>query len=756
MTEDEVLSGIQKDHILKALQRIDEEGYPKKRLSSDYDLIYNGIAYPPSYVISLAGFFKDSQFIKHRWFKGGQNSKAFSILRNYGFDVLPKTETEQFKKALVVDQRIHDKYNKASSAFDSGISYSQSDKQKLDKLIRKLSDPQLFQQWVEHCHKSIAERGIAPDFIRMAIAPGGKLRVECGARLMWQFQPKGDTAKICFYVPKTIQDKYLDQVSSPYDYGQWSSEELMSFPEFEVKSWAEIPQEVIEVNQEAVGKHYASEENSNRHNIRKGSGTTNDALKYLLFENVPVQEWLKMEAPSNTDNAETVSPNTTIMPHNQILYGPPGTGKTYSTKAYAVSLGENGDTSDQARLNDWEYRDECLQKFEELKSEGREEFVTFHQSFAYEDFVQGIRPNVKSKELSFVKKDGIFKTICTNALFEYYKLYWQSEAKSKSRTFDELWADFTARVSKDEGTAYQMQTKSGTTVLVSSVSDFGNLIITHEGASRVYTVSMPRMKKIYDEFDSVEDIKNIVEDTRRVIGGSNASAYWAVFNELKKFEEEDVPAEAIDQQDLDSLEYEERLKRTKNLADLAPFTKEKVPQYVLIIDEINRANISRVLGELITLLEPDKRLGAKDELIIKLPSGEDFAVPPNLHIIGTMNTADKSIAHLDVALRRRFQFVPVYPDSSLVTDPRKKAVLEELNKAIVAEGNPDLTIGHSYFMNGESLEEIMDQKVIPLLMEYFSHQSDQVAKILSSAGVATEENGFGLLTCNGYQADEQE
>jgi len=175
--------------------------------------------------------------------------------------------------------------------------------------------------------------------------------------------------------------------------------------------------------------------------------------------------------------------------------------------------------------------------------------------------------------------------------------------------------------------------------------------------------------------------------------------------------------------------------------------EKELKNYVLIIDEINRANISRVFGELITLIEDDKRMDGSNELEVILPSEERFSVPPNLYIIGTMNTADKSIALVDIALRRRFVFKRIYPKLDLVTDEYHRQILEKINFKIVELEGPDFQIGHAYFMAfsdaGIDLEPVMNQKIIPLLYEYFMNDGESVKQVLSHAGLRfIEENGL--------------
>lgn len=189
----------------------------------------------------------------------------------------------------------------------------------------------------------------------------------------------------------------------------------------------------------------------------------------------------------------------------------------------------------------------------------------------------------------------------------------------------------------------------------------------------------------------------------------------------------------------------------KKIAEKAMDNSEK--DFVIIIDEINRANISKVFGELITLIEEDKRWGEENAVSVTLPSGEAFAVPNNLYIVGTMNSADKSISLIDTALRRRFEFIEFVPNLGLIEDRNLKMVLEKLNKGISAELNStDLLVGHSYFINkkADNICAIMNRSIIPLLYEYFFDNKNKVEAQLKTAleglDVEVVSNTMGRLT----------
>lgn len=376
-------------------------------------------------------------------------------------------------------------------------------------------------------------------------------------------------------------------------------------------------------------------------------------------------------------------------PLNTIFYGPPGTGKTYNTILRAAQIIEN------RTILDYE---EAQRIFNEHLGD-QIEFITFHQNYSYEDFIQGLRPDVDNgTELSFERKDGVFKRIADRALRNITDSFKPNEAKKK---FEDVFNDFISPLANGdiEELAVQMKKVSFYITSVGSKSiDFRK----NDGDSK-HSLSIATLRKMYEK--GVNDL---------ILGGLQPY-YNPILSIL--------------------------LAKGKN--DNA---KIKKLNYVIIIDEINRANISRVFGELITLIECDKRSHGEIPLRCTLPSGEEFIVPSNLYIIGTMNTADKSIALLDIALRRRFDFEPMYPLYEIEgRDIYDVEILEKINKRIKELKGHDFQIGHSYFMgNNIDLIERMNKKVIPLLLEYFMNDEKEVRGILSGAGLSIEKDSWPL------------
>ena len=445
----------------------------------------------------------------------------------------------------------------------------------------------------------------------------------------------------------------------------------------------------------------------------------------------------KNETPIDNISLDEDAEEKISYPLNTILYGPPGTGKTYNSINKAVA------TIEEASIDSIqnEERSEVKQRFEKYVKDGRIVFCTFHQSMGYEDFIEGIKPvapNSEDGELTYEVEDGIFKRLCTEASFSYIKKDTQS-ASVKVLDFSDNYDNYVDWINDElsrQPEGITIMTKNEDKVVIDSVSANNNILIKHKNRDRLYTVSKRRLSKISQEVPDLSLISNINDKFTSIIGGCNASLYWAVLNDLRQRIEKDLPQT---KQQIDTKEYTYEDKKTiiESLTN-DDFKLEKSKKYVLIIDEINRGNVSQVFGELITLIEDDKRLGNDEALKATLPySKEGFGVPNNIHIIGTMNTADRSVEALDSALRRRFWFEYMKPEPQRLETTEDgidlQKILENMNARLTVLKDADHTIGHAWLWNVKNIDDlkmVFANKIIPLLQEYFYNDYEKLGLVL--------------------------
>ena len=372
-------------------------------------------------------------------------------------------------------------------------------------------------------------------------------------------------------------------------------------------------------------------------------------------------------------------------PLNQILYGPPGTGKTYHTINKAIEIIENRVVSDN------EKREDLKAKFDKYKNDGQIEFVTFHQSYGYEEFVEGIKADLESDDVKYKLEEGVFKKLCEKATRKQFFYIGQKIAKYEviSNSVELL------KLKRENGTIIPIPMY----LIMEVFTLISNSIITPE------------------DLNNKTAINKMSETTEKYI----INGYPNIFRDLAQY----------------YLEYKDANLNDKN--------------YILIIDEINRGNISKIFGELITLIEPSKRIGEEEEIFLKLSnSPEPFGVPSNLYIIGTMNTADRSIAQIDTALRRRFEFVEMMPkvelfDNIFIDGIDIKEMIIAINERIEYIYDREHTIGHSYFLplvdtpTKDKLDEIFSVNIIPLLAEYFYGDWADIISILNNDFIKEKE-----------------
>ena len=453
---------------------------------------------------------------------------------------------------------------------------------------------------------------------------------------------------------------------------------------------------------------------------------------------------------------------------NVIFYGPPGTGKTYTTAKRAVEICK---TESEKELTDYS---EIMEKYNELKKKNRIEFITFHQSYGYEEFIEGIKPivlneddesedesenNQESKtnikienDIKYDIVDGIFKKFCDNARKAIIEtdnnndnndipleaIVWKVTVKDKVK--EDCFTNNHVRINFKLGTA-------GASKFDNEIKK-GDIIITTDGSrTKINGIAVVTDDKAYTLNKAQSD--TTTRNVDWLVKGINEDIYE--INDKKI-----LPRKTVTK--VPNMKVEDIIKLAKEKKSIVLskeelskiVIKENKDPYVFIIDEINRGNISKIFGELITLIEPTKRSGEKECISTKLPySKEEFTVPDNVYIIGTMNTADRSIALMDTALRRRFKFEEMLPNYDLledifVEDKGTKvnigAMLKVINERIEYLYDREHTIGHAVFLEKmendkididiNKLENIFKKNIIPLLQEYFYEDYEKIRIVL--------------------------
>lgn len=479
------------------------------------------------------------------------------------------------------------------------------------------------------------------------------------------------------------------------------------------------------------------------------------------------------EVPMHNELSDPTQEPVTDVGLNTILYGPPGTGKTYHTVIYAVAIIENRSLAAVEKEN---YA-EVLERYNEYKAQGRIEFTTFHQSYGYEEFIEGIRPTVtpddtdgESGDIQYSVQPGVFKRFCerserpivvANADYgisdspNIWKVSLEGTGDNPTRTeclknnhIRIGWDDY----GKDITDETDFSVSGGRVVLNAFINKMqvGDIVLSCYSASTIDAIGVVTGEyEWHDEYTSLKRLRKvnwIVKDIRENIlainGGTSmtlASVYRLnisladVYQLIEKYQPKQISP-----------------------------VNSRSENYVFIIDEINRGNISKIFGELITLIEATKRVGCPEGMTVRLPYSQKlFGVPKNVYIIGTMNTADRSIATIDTALRRRFLFREMLPVPKVLADISVEdlsisELLTRLNMRITVLYDREHTIGHAYFMplkaspTVETLAEIFTNNIIPLLQEYFYEDYEKIRLVLGDNKKSNPEEQFIVAKGNDY------
>lgn len=728
-------SSITKSNVIAAIKEIDERGVKSDERSITYDLIYHAKRYPPKLVYAIAHKYAGGEELDRNTFEGGENTECFKILRDLGFHI----ERKDFVKNLIEkfiaqaeqasDLSTRD-YPRNYCGLNVNVSFGQGNFARIP--------------WISFTgYGQTTQEGIYPGFLYYKSV--GCLLLTYG--ISETRRPKLDWPE--HVKEQTVSDILHREYShDPERYGPSYVAASYRIPsELDTEQITPDLDKVIAEFEAVAGKHVA-------------------------------------EYPEPKYGEEKKVATEMKFPLNLIYYGPPGTGKTYIAMEKAVEICDGSMPSSRA---------EIVQRFKELQDDKRISFVTFHQSYSYEDFVEGIRPVLAEDEIKDVNntlevqyecRPGIFKTICTlskSTQVSSKSVYDFDQNKNKvwkmslGNTLDPNEAeiyddciqhsaivlgygqrlDYTGCDTKQAVATKLREAKpdaSDNDYNITSVNYFknlmkvGDIVIVSDGNLKFRAIGKVTGEYIYKGAGDYEQARPV----EWLLTYEESQPYEKIIN--KKFSQMTLYQIKPNVLKIDAL------KRLLSKPDIS-----EPENHVLIIDEINRGNIAKIFGELITLIEPDKRLGAANELTATLPySNTEFGVPQNLYIVGTMNTADRSIALLDTALRRRFKFEELMPQQELIpgTDNNGnipdgeggtidlRSLLKAINQRICFLLNRDQMIGHAYFMKIKSFDElrrVMSQQIVPLLQEYFYEDWHRIQLVLHDLKIDGEKNEPQLI-----------
>lgn len=642
----------------------------------------------------------------------------------------------------------------------------EEDRDKLRSHFSALDDKGSYDAFIRGAHELLQRIGADPYHVRMALQRGKSL-MEFGSRAAYRHSEGVGGIRVGLLMMEADVPQVPQNLNPNVRYFDPRGE--TAIVKFTVPTWADIPHELLALNEKAMRWEYERIKDTKLVEIRRGSGTDNEALKYAVVNGVAVNE-LPQPGPMNelNQNAERMS-----IPLNRILYGPPGTGKTYHTIGKALEVcdpkyyaaNEGNDVALRKRFNELLVKDL-------KKAEGQIAFCTFHQSFSYEDFVEGIKP-IEAEEdsvqpLRYHTRPGILKEMARRAMSRSVAdgpkhkntVSFTPEQYDKAEVFklslgdsqnpeDQLIYDYCIKnncvaigfmyqhdlTGKSEQEVRSLPLQADQSSYHSKAMNFfsqylneGDIVVVTKGLYVVRAIGIVTGPYRYDPkspigYPHFRDVK------------------WLMVDAEVPYEE--LYTRQFSQQSIYKMKKSD-LKRDFFVRSSSPGPElGELKNFVLIIDEINRGNVAGIFGELITLVEENKRKGRPEALEVTLPySQEPFSIPDNLYLIGTMNTADRSVEALDAALRRRFSFVPMMPDTKDLKPLQSTRIdihklLNRLNERLVQLLDEDHQIGHSHFWEFHkekdpvpALQQVFKDKIIPQLEEYFHRDRSKLQMVL--------------------------
>ena len=681
-----------KEHVIEALKYIDENGVPFHNQSTKYELVADdGKRYPPKYVVAVADHLANGTDITTDGFNAVE---AKSFLEGQGFTVETKQQ-EKFELSITAesvvstDERftmdnisLGDNYKPLDVCFKRGTgevikrAYSKGERRNSNQTLPRIAC-QVFEKQLASL--SVEDKESFP---------------------VCRYNP--DSEMICGIFASVDEykkhRKTIEYMTYGYDNGRqfviycWNIFSTISFVQECLKRFGEPGDQFILTYREKDEKETVVEE---------AEATAQEEL---------VQQFKGYRNPFSSMLIES---------KNLIFRGAPGTGKSYLAKEIAADIISNGYFDDYTLLTD--------------EQKKQVEFVQFHPSYDYSDFVEGLRPKVNADgTMGFELQDGIFKKFVSRARKNYEDSQKSRETVEKELSVQEAMAEFFAGVELGVDT---FKTINGNEFTIVSVDDSHiNISIPGNATVNKLSLNLDEVRKMLESGLRFEKIKDITTFFGKSFATQAYSYDFAIYKAIKA----------------------QKATGSKVRAKQAELKK-----YIFIIDEINRGEISKIFGELFFAIDPGYR-GRAGEISTQYSNlhsdpDEKFYIPENVYIIGTMNDIDRSVDSFDFAMRRRFRFVELRADerlemlASLENEELEAEAIRRmaaLNKEIAAveDLNENYQIGASYFLKLKTLDfdQLWTDYLQPLLQEYIQGMYDEegiMKRFAKAYGYQTQSRG---------------
>lgn len=657
---------LKRQDILNALKFIDENGVPEQNVSTKYMLVSeDGNKYPPKYVVAVAGQANGVDISTEDF----NSTEAKNYLSHLGFTI--EAKQKKYVLTITAESVVSTDERFTMDDLSSGENYKP-----LDVYFKKANGDivKRFYNKGERKNSNLTLPRLACQIFERQLAD---LSVE--AKECFPVCKYGRNRELICGIYTSVEEfkkhrNTFEHMDYTYDNGRmfviysWSTFSTLIFVQECLKRFGDPGDQFVLIYRE-------KDENE------------------IVSSNTepPVQPPEEYQIPFSSILIES---------KNLIFRGAPGTGKSYLTKKIAADIISNG------------YFDDCALLSEEQKKQV--EFVQFHPSYDYSDFVEGLRPKINDDgTMGFELQDGIFKKFVARARKNYEDSQKSVEVVEKEVTAQEAMEEFFSGVEFGVDT---FRTINGSEFTVTSVDDRHiNISIPGNAMANRLTLNLDEVRKMLESGQKFEKIKDITTFFRKTYATQGYSYDFALYQAIKS---------------------------KKSTASKAKAKQEELKKYVFIIDEINRGEISKIFGELFFSIDPGYR-GKVGEISTQYSNlhadpNEKFYIPENVYIIGTMNDIDRSVDSFDFAMRRRFRFVELKADeclemlASLENEELQAEAIRRmtaLNKAIVEveDLNENYQIGAAYFLKLKTLgfDQLWTDYLQPLLQEYIQGMYDE-------------------------------